>query len=142
MVDIARPTVAVGCFVFDDRGALLLIERGKPPGLGLWTIPGGRVEYGESLVDACQREVLEETGITVVIGEMVTIFEPVTADFHYVIIDYLGSVAAGSRPEPIAGDDAADARWITRAELLTMPLTTGLLPVVEQAWSLHVDSII
>ena len=140
MVDVARPTVAVGCFVFDSRGALLLIQRGKQPGLGLWTIPGGRVEYGESLVEACRREVFEETGITVVIGEMVTIFEPVTPDFHYVIIDYLGAVAADSTIEPVAGDDAEDARWMMRSDLLGMQLTTGPLPVVEQAWSLHVDS--
>ena len=133
--------MAVGCFVFDSLGALLLIQRGKQPGLGLWTIPGGRVEYGESLVDACRREVFEETGITVIIGQMVTIFEPVTTDFHYVIIDYLGAVAAGSTIEPKAGDDAADARWVTRSELSTMALTKGLLAVVEQAWLLHVDSI-
>ena len=140
MADLRRPTVAVGCFVFDHHGSLLLIQRGKQPGRGLWTIPGGRVEYGETLVVACQREVLEETGITVDIGEMVTIFEPVIADFHYVIIDYLGALAADSRPDPVAGDDAADARWASRSELMEMSLTNGLLPVVEKAWLLHSQS--
>ena len=138
MVEVARPTVAVGCFVFDQQGALLMIQRGKQPGLGLWTIPGGRVEYGETLADACQREVLEETGVAVDIGEMVTIFEPVIDGFHYVIIDYLGILIETPRPQPVAGDDAADARWVDREKLTELALTTGLISVVEQAWLLHV----
>lgn len=140
MVSNARPTVAVGCFVFNRLGELLLIQRGKEPGFGLWTVPGGRVEYGETLEVACQREVLEETGIKVVIGEMVTIFEPVIEGFHYVIIDYLGTPAVDARMDPVAGDDADDARWVSRQDMADLTLTTGLMPVVVKAWNQHVTT--
>ena len=128
-----RPTVAVGCFVFNEATELLMIQRGKEPGLGLWTIPGGRVEFGESLTAACQREVKEETGIDVEIGEMVTVFEPVFGDYHYVIIDYLGTPVAGTSLIPESGDDASDARWVAVDQLSELPLTSNLLPVVNQA---------
>jgi len=131
-----RPTVAVGCFVFNTATELLMIKRGKEPGLGLWTIPGGRVEFGESLVDACRREVKEETGVDVHIGPMVTVFEPRIAGYHYVIIDYLGVPAESSTSEPKAGDDASDARWVSLDTLSDFPLTTDLLPVVRQALAL------
>ncbi|MBL4622454.1 MAG: NUDIX hydrolase [Immundisolibacteraceae bacterium] len=134
MVDNPRPTVAVGCFVFNQHGQLMLIQRGKQPGYGLWTIPGGRVEYGEKLVVACQREVFEETGIEVTIGDMVTIFEPVSEGFHYVIIDYLGTPVVSARLDPIAGDDAMDVRWVNRNDISDLDLTKGLIPIVTQAW--------
>jgi len=128
-----RPTVAVGCFVFNAATELLMIQRGKEPGLGLWTIPGGRVEFGESLATACQREVKEETGIDVKIGDMVTVFEPVFGDYHYVIIDYLGTPVPGTSLIPESGDDASDARWVAIDQLSELPLTSNLLPVVNQA---------
>ncbi len=129
------PVLAVGCFVFNDAAELLLIRRGKNPGRGLWTIPGGRVELGEALVDACRREVKEETGIDVEIAELVTIFEPASDDFHYVIIDYLGVPTGSSNRQPVAGGDAIDARWVGLEQLDELPLTTDLLPMARQAFA-------
>ncbi|MEL0082334.1 MAG: NUDIX hydrolase [Gammaproteobacteria bacterium] len=131
-----KPTLAVGCFVFNGRDQLLMIQRGKSPGRGLWTIPGGGVEYGETLAAACRREVMEETGIDIELGEMLTVFEPMFEDFHYVIIDYLAVPSATSSRIPVAGDDASDARWVAVDEFDQLSLTTDLLPVVEQAVAL------
>ena len=130
-----RPTVAVGAIVFDERGRVLLIQRGKPPAAGLWTVPGGRVELGESLTAAVEREVLEETGVTVECGALVEVVERITreddATWHYVILDYLA--IAKSHAAPVRGDDAADVRWFGIDELDTAALTDGLLPVIDKA---------
>jgi len=130
-----RPQLAVGVFVFDATGRVLLIQRGRPPGQGLWSVPGGKVEWGEAVVDACRREVREETGIDVTIGPLVTWIERMDASYHYVILDFVGApLTNGALLQ--AGDDAANARWLTDDELLDLPLTAGLLPVLAQARSL------
>lgn len=123
------PVVAVAGIVFDDQGRVLLIQRGKPPGQGLWTVPGGKLEGGESLADAVVREVREETGLDVTVGPLVEVVERIAEGYHYVILDYL-AFGAG---EPRAGTDAADARFVTREELAALPLTDGLLPVLDRA---------
>ncbi len=132
----ATPVVAVAAIVFDDVGRVLLIERGRPPGVGLWSVPGGRVELGESLTAAVAREVAEETGLTVEVGPLVEVVERVTATddgtYHYVILDYLAWATAGT---PIAADDARAARFVDAAELATLPLTDGLLAVLDRARS-------
>jgi 8-oxo-dGTP diphosphatase len=131
-----RPTVAVGAIVFDDRGRVLLIQRGRPPGAGLWTVPGGRVELGESLATAVEREALEETGLAVTCGALVEVVERITtegdATWHYVILDFL-AVAAPGHGAPRRGDDAADVRWFGIDELEVAQLTEGLLPVIDKA---------
>jgi 8-oxo-dGTP diphosphatase len=133
-----RPTVAVGAFVFDDAGRVLLIERGQPPGEGLWTVPGGRVELGESLAAAVVREVREETGLEVTCGALVEVVERVTrtdaALWHYVILDYLAAITGGSLA---SGSDVRDARFVDDEGLATLPLTDGLLPVLARARALH-----
>lgn len=134
--DVPRwPLLAVGVFVFDAVGRVLLIERGRPPGKGLWSVPGGRVEWGEAVVDACRREVLEETGVVVDVGPLVTWIERMDDAHHYVILDF---VAAPSEPapQPVPGDDAAQARWLMQDELDRLPLTCGLLAVLAQARAL------
>ncbi|PXY19880.1 NUDIX hydrolase [Prauserella sp. PE36] len=98
----------VGGIVHDDAGRLLLIQRGHEPSAGRWSLPGGRVEEGESDADALARELREETGLDVVAGQLVG---SVTRG-SYVIYDYACTVSGG---ELKAGDDAADARWVDAA---------------------------
>ncbi|MDP9849095.1 NUDIX hydrolase [Streptosporangium lutulentum] len=121
----------VGAVVVDDSGRILLVRRGRPPGEGLWSVPGGRVEPGESDVEAVTREVLEETGLTVVPGRLAgTVDRPGPGGVVYEIRDYLAALPAGpdgSGGTLSAGDDAADARWFTYDELVRLPLTAGLL---------------
>ena len=118
----------VGAVIKDAAGRLLLIRRGHAPAAGLWSIPGGRIEPGESDASALVREVLEETGLTVVPGRLLGEVErPGLAGAVFGIRDYLAVVTGG---ELAAGDDAADARWAAPAELALMEargvLTSGL----------------
>lgn len=130
-----RPLVAVGVFVFDAAGRVLLIERGRPPGAGLWSVPGGKVDWGEAVVDACRREVLEETGVVVEVGPLVTWIERMDDAHHYVILDFVAKPVQPA-PCPVPGDDAAQARWLMQDDLERLPLTAGLLAVLAQARAL------
>ncbi|NRQ40056.1 NUDIX hydrolase [Nonomuraea sp. NN258] len=115
----------VGAIIFDASDRLLLIHRGRPPGQGLWSIPGGRLEPGETDEAGVRREVLEETGLRVTVGPLAgTVDLPGPGGATYVIRDYLATVVGGSLT---AGDDAADARWYSRHELDLLPLSEGLL---------------
>lgn len=115
----------MGAIIFDPARRLLVIRRGRPPGEGLWSLPGGRVEPGESDAAAVRREVLEETGLLVRVGALAgAVDRPGPGGDTYVIRDYLATVTGGSLA---AGDDAADARWCTHEELVRLPLTAGLL---------------
>src|SRR5512140_3693988 len=105
--------VGVGAVIVDDGGRVLLVQRGQPPLLGEWSLPGGAVEVGETLAAAIQREVFEETGLVVAVGPIVEVLDRMHADvdgrveYHYVLVDYLCSVAGGQLR---ADSDAADAR--------------------------------
>jgi ADP-ribose pyrophosphatase YjhB (NUDIX family) len=105
------------------------MRRGRGAGLGLWSIPGGRVEGGERMVDAVAREVLEETGLAVIARRWVGWVERIGADHHFVIHDFTASLATGVRPDAArAGDDASDVRWQQVADLSTAgDLVPGLL---------------
>jgi 8-oxo-dGTP diphosphatase len=99
----------VGAVVVDEAGRLLLVLRGRPPAEGTWSLPGGRVEAGEDDVAAVAREVLEETGLVVTVGDLVGMVRRDGPDGTvYEIADYRCVVEAGDLR---AGDDAADARW-------------------------------
>ncbi len=113
------PQVAVGAIVIRDN-KVLLVKRKQPPGKGLWAIPGGRVELGETLQEAAEREVREETRVAIRPRHPVYTFEVIERDhagrirFHYVIVDLIADYVGG---EPNPGDDACEARWVTFEEL-------------------------
>jgi 8-oxo-dGTP diphosphatase len=124
-----RPTVAVGAFVRDDAGRVLVVRRATPPGAGLWSVPGGKQEPGETLAQAVAREVREETGLVVEVGALACVVERIGDEFHYVILDYRARVIGG---ELRASTDAAAATFVTLEELATMPHTDGLLEALRR----------
>ena len=124
------PIVAVGAFVFDRDGRVLLVQRAKDPGMGLWTVPGGRLERNETLAQAVAREVREETGLIVEVGALACVVERMGDDFHFVILDYLARTIGGTLA---AASDASDAKFVTDQEAAQMPLTDGLATLIERA---------
>ena len=115
----------VGAVVTDERGRLLIIQRGHDPGAGLWSIPGGRIEPGETDAQALVREMLEETNLQVKVGRLIGRVRRPGLDGTVIDIrDYAATVTGGTlRP----GDDAADARWVAPAELASLEITEGLI---------------
>ena len=119
------PEIAVGAVVIRDE-KVLLVKRRKPPGKGLWSIPGGRVELGETLKEAAEREVKEEAGVIIRAKDPVYTFDLIDRDkqgyirFHYVIVDLLADYVSG-KPNP--SSDACEARWVTPRELEELPVS-------------------
>ena len=121
----------VGAIVTDEAGRLLLIQRGHEPETGRWSLPGGRVEPGESDAQAVVRETREETGLQVTCGALVgSVERPGPRGAVLDIRDYSATVTGGTLT---AGDDAADARWVNPADLAGLPLTSGLAETLT-AW--------
>jgi 8-oxo-dGTP diphosphatase len=124
----------VGAVIKDAAGRLLLIKRGHEPGAGLWSLPGGRIEPGETDQQAVAREVMEETGLTVRSGRLLGTVELPGLDGTVIEVrDYLTVVTGGALA---AGDDAADARWVAAAELDSLPLTSGLAGYLDD-WGVY-----
>jgi ADP-ribose pyrophosphatase YjhB (NUDIX family) len=120
----------VGAVVFDAQGRLLMIQRGHDPGAGLWSIPGGRIEPGETDEQAVVRELLEETNLQVMVGTLVgSVRREGPGGTVIDIRDYTATVAAGTLR---AGDDAADARWVTAAEMARLEVTEGLIEALTE----------
>lgn len=114
-----QPLVGVGAVIWrDDR--VLLIRRGKPPRQDEWSLPGGRQELGETVAEAARREVVEETGLEVVVRDVIGVVDLIERDedgrvrFHYTLIDVLAEWHTG---EAQAGDDAAEVTWAALDEL-------------------------
>ncbi len=125
-----NPVVAAAAIIVQDEH-ILLIQRGNPPQQGRWTLPGGKVEHGESLQEAVRREVAEETGYLVEVGaELIQLTVPTGDGRHFQIHDFAATVIGG---ELVVGDDAADARWVRLAELGDYPLTSNLRHYLRRA---------
>lgn len=132
-----QPTLAVGAIVFKEN-KVLLVRRGKAPAKGLWTIPGGSVKLGETLKDAAEREIVEETGIQVEAGAPVYSFELIERDdngdvqFHYYIVDLEAEYISG---KITPGDDAEDAAWMTVADLQVNDVNPSTINLLARHYS-------
>ena len=124
----------IGAVVFDDQGRLLLVQRANPPAQGLWSLPGGRQEPGETAEQGVVREVREETGLTVrVEREVGTVVRQAPSGDDYVIRDFV-CVLRGD-DAVVAADDAADARFFSVSELADLPTSEGLIEALTE-WNL------
>ncbi len=128
-----RPVLGVGALIF-NRDQVLLVERGKPPLQGCWSLPGGCVETGERLEDAVIREVFEETGLRVTADSIATVFERImpgasgVCEYHYVLVDFYCTIQGGElRP----GDDSKSVQWFDIDALAGVRMTEGTREVIE-----------
>ncbi len=128
-VSSERTIRCVGAIVHDSNGRLLLVRRANPPGEGMWSIPGGRVEPNETDEAAVTREVSEETGLSVTVGRLVGSVERAAPNGVFLIFDYECQVTSGVLQ---AGDDASDVRWVDSATLATLPTADGLLQALSE----------
>ncbi|MDA8123881.1 MAG: NUDIX hydrolase [Deltaproteobacteria bacterium] len=128
------PRVGVGAVVLKE-GRVLLVRRGVPPNCGLWAIPGGGLKVGETMREGAEREIREETGITIRAKEHVYTGDLVDRDaagrvrFHYAVIDYAGEYVCG---EVKGADDALEARWVSPEELADLPATKTTLQILRE----------
>jgi 8-oxo-dGTP diphosphatase len=135
--NLNRPVLAVGAVVFKEQ-KVLLVKRGNPPAKGMWAIPGGRVNLGETIQQAAEREVLEETGIRIKANEPIYSFEVIDRDdfgnilFHYYIVDFDGEYQGGQIQ---AGDDADQARWVSEKDLEQLQLNLKTRELLSQKYA-------
>jgi mutator protein MutT len=118
-----RPEVCVGAVAVDED-QILLIRRGRGPAQGVWSVPGGRVEAGETLAEAVVRELAEETGLEGVCEQFLGWVERIGDGHHFVILDFWVTIVAGV--EPVAGSDAAEAAWVALDQVAELTLAEGL----------------
>jgi 8-oxo-dGTP diphosphatase len=122
------PCVGVVCRRGDE---VLLIRRGRPPRMGEWSIPGGKVEWGEPLAVAALRELREETGVDAELADLIAVYEIIEPGFHYVLIDYAARWISG---EPVAADDADEACFMPFAAALDAVVRDDLRDVLIRSW--------
>lgn len=122
-----RPVVGTGVAVVDGD-EILLVRRGREPGKGLWAVPGGKVELGETLAEAATREVQEETGLLVELDEVICVGESIDDQHHLVLIDFLGQATGG---ELVAADDAMEVAWVPIVEASSLDLTPTMYELID-----------
>jgi 8-oxo-dGTP diphosphatase len=127
-----RPVVGVGAVVIRD-GKILLVKRGVAPSKGLWAIPGGSLELGETLQQAAEREILEETGVMIRAREPIYAFDFFEREdgrirFHFVIVDVAADYISGDAK---GADDALDARWLAPADLDHLPVSQNTIRLLQ-----------
>jgi mutator protein MutT len=133
-----RPIVGVGAVIV-DRDRVVLVKRAHEPLKGEWSLPGGRVEVGETLAEALAREVREETGLEVQVGSLVEVLDRIhrgsdrRVEYHFVLLDYRCTVIAGTLTH---GSDASDACWAARDDLARYKLSDAATRVVLKALEL------
>lgn len=119
------------------RGRVLLVERGREPLKGYWSLPGGVLETGETLQAGLRREVREETGLEVVVSRLFEVFERIMPDekgrseYHYVLLDYLCRATRGMLN---AGDDVSRVEWVAEKDLTKYRITEGTEAVIRRAF--------
>jgi 8-oxo-dGTP diphosphatase len=122
-----HPLVGVGVVVVFE-GSILLVQRGREPGKGLWAVPGGKVRRGETMRDAARRETREETGLDVIVGEVVWVGEHIDDEHHLVLVDFAASVTGGLLG---AADDADDVRWVPLVDVAGYSLTPTMYDLLD-----------
>ena len=122
---MARAEVCVGAVIVQDN-CLLLVRRGHGPAAGEWSVPGGRVEWGETLAEAVVREVQEETALDVVCDELIGWVERIGPDHHFVIFDFSATPVGPPDSVAKAGEDAAEVAWVPLSDLADLRLVEGL----------------
>jgi 8-oxo-dGTP diphosphatase len=135
-----RVVVGVAAVIWNNQGEVLLIRRAKAPRKGEWSLPGGKVEFGETLIEAVRREALEETDLVIEVLGMVDVVESVreadagSPDGHYVLIDFGAKVVSGTAK---AGSDALDARWFTLDEIASSELWSEMHRIIALSAERH-----
>ena len=129
-----EPRVGVGAITIKD-GKVLLVKRGVEPSKGLWAIPGGTLKLGETIQECAAREILEETGVTIKVGDCVYVFDFIEHDdqrkikFHFVIVDFAAEYVAGI---PKGADDALEARWLSAGDLRKLPVAMNTINALRR----------
>lgn len=133
MNQLPVPSIGVGGLLFNRREQVLLIKRNQAPAQGLWSLPGGRQEPGETLIETCRREFTEETSLDIEVKHIVAVVERRLEGFHYVIVDFLVQLIDVEQSCPVAGSDVAEAEWIALADLPRYPLVEGLSEIIRRS---------